>query len=263
MVLYADPLSPNFAEYHLSLAESARRGELAYRLRYRRHWQESVENLPVNGYGVELALKRTDYIVIDDRDAENKQKPLGNVADSGEEVTDLKPLSSSDLAGLGPKTASYILQSENPFEMLVKVLQDFPKYSASIASHEVSDDYIKEDEENRGHSIPSGISYLWINGMQLIERQIQPFALLDMVRRERTLLGGMRELGFNGKEAVALLGHQKVAASKAADDSLRFDWTDGQEEGKAIIWLNDIESDEMYSDFADSVAAVSAGDPNT
>lgn len=263
VVLYADPASPSFAAYHSSLAEAARRGEVVYRLRYRRAPGASNDPLPVSGYGVDLALKRTDYIVIDDRDAEGNQKPLSSEAvslDEDDEVTDLKPLASSELASLGPKAASFILQSDSPFETLVKVLQDFPKFSTSIASQEVDEDFIKEGEKNRGHMIPSGISYLWINGMQLIERQIQPFALIDLVRRERALLTGVRNLGFNGKEAIALLGHKAVAASKTEDDAMRFDWTDGQEEGNAIIWLNDLEKDAMYSDFADSVQAVSASE---
>ncbi|KAK0384245.1 hypothetical protein NLU13_8333 [Sarocladium strictum] len=258
-VLYADPLSSSFATYHQALSKAAHQGELSYRLRYRRDANAPSDLLPVSGYGVDLALKRTDYIVIDDREAGGAQEPLASQAvslDETEEVADLKPLSSSELSDLGPKVASFILQSDSPFETLVKVLQDFPKLSNSIASHEVSENFVKEGEKNRGHMIPSGISYLWINGMQLIERQIQPFALIDLVRRERALLTGVRKLGFNGKEAVTLLGHQKVAASKADDDALRFDWTDEKEEGEAILWLNDLESDEMYSDFADGVQAL-------
>lgn len=34
---------------------------------------------------------------------------------------------------------------------------------------------------------------------------------------------------------------------------MRFDWIDGQEEGKVIVWFNDLESDEMYFDFVDGV----------
>jgi UDP-glucose:glycoprotein glucosyltransferase len=232
---------------------------LTYRLRYRRNLDIEPRALPVSGYGVELALKRTDYIVIDDREAGVTAKTANRdskLTDAAEE-SDLKPLSSSEVASLGPKVASFILQSETPFEALVKVLQDFPKFSASVAIHNASADFIAEAEENRGHTVPPGISHLWINGMQLIERQIQPFTLIDLVRRERNLLDGVRNLGLDGKEAITLLGHQAVSASKTAEDSLRFDWTDEQEESKAILWLNDLEGDDMYSDFADNVQAVS------
>lgn len=258
-VLYADPLSPSFPSFHQALSKAARAGKLSYRLRYRRNANANFEALPVSGYGVELALKRTDYIVIDDREADVKQAPLGTQdlgLEENSEVSDLKPLSSSELSSLGPKAASFILQSEDPLSTLVKVLQDFPKLSASIATHEVSEDFVKEVQANKEHDIPPGISYLWINGKQLIERQIQPFTLIELVRRERALLDGVRSLGFNGKEAIALLGHPKVAASKAADDAMRFDWTDEQEDGKAIIWLNNIETDEMYADFSDTIQKV-------
>jgi UDP-glucose:glycoprotein glucosyltransferase len=120
-VLYADPLSPSFAPYHQVLSKAALKGELSYRLRYRRAANAPSDPLPVSGYGVDLALKRTDYIVIDDREAEGGQKPLASQAvslDGAEEVADLKPLSSSELSDLGPKVASFILQSSAPFDTL-------------------------------------------------------------------------------------------------------------------------------------------------
>ena len=65
-VLYADISSPMFKEFHQTLSTLAKEGEVSYRVRYRppQHW--SSRPLFVSGYGVELALKRTDYIVIDE-----------------------------------------------------------------------------------------------------------------------------------------------------------------------------------------------------
>ena len=77
-VLYADPSSPSFATFHQALSKAALRGEVSYRLRYRRPAHALSEPLPVSGYGVDLALKRTDYIVIDDREAEGAQKPIAS-----------------------------------------------------------------------------------------------------------------------------------------------------------------------------------------
>ncbi|KFA79133.1 hypothetical protein S40288_05689 [Stachybotrys chartarum IBT 40288] len=252
-VLYADPTSPEFGPFHQSLSEAARRGELSYRLRYRRVAHHPSAPLPVSGYGIELAMKRTDYIVIDDREAsgDSSQKPLTSdvILDGEEEVADLKPLSSSELAPLGMKAASFILQSENPLQTLVKLTQDFPKFSVSLASHEVSEDFVKEYEETRFQGIPGGISYLWINGAQLTDRQIEPFALIELVRRERKLIDGVRNLGFNGKEAVSILGHQSLVKAQGSDDGVRYDWTDRSEDGGALVWLNDLEKDARYAKY--------------
>ncbi|KPM37451.1 UDP-glucose:glycoprotein glucosyltransferase [Neonectria ditissima] len=252
-ILYADPTSPSFGSYHDALSKAAQKGELSYRLRYRRSVDASDTPLSVSGFGVELALKRTDYIVIDDREApqDSEQKPVAEsvVLDGDEEVADLKPLSTTELASLGLKTASFILNSENPIEALVKATQDFPKFSALIATHEISEDFAAEQQVNVANGVPTGIGILWMNGVQLIDRQIEPFQLVDMIRRERKLINGVRELGFNGQQAISLLGHPTIAGAKSEDEPMRFDWTDRSEEGKVLVWLNDLENDARYASF--------------
>ncbi|KAI1771565.1 UDP-glucose:glycoprotein glucosyltransferase [Hypoxylon cercidicola] len=253
-ILYADITKPEFGAFHKSLAEMARRGEVSYRLRYRIDQAEEREPLPVSGYGVELQLKRTDYIVIDDRDSETgtnsvaESKPTEVVLDGEEEVTDLKPLSSSELASLGLKAGSFIMQSEDPFQTLIKLTQDFPKFSASVAAHNASDEFVTEHRQ-RGLSVPAGMNVLWMNGVQLIERQIDPFTLVDSIRRERKLIEGVTNLGFSGTEAISLLGNREVTLAKSDDEPRRFDWRDEIEEGRVIIWLNNIEKDKRYADY--------------
>ncbi|KAJ3497246.1 hypothetical protein NLG97_g2045 [Lecanicillium saksenae] len=260
-ILYADPTSPSFGSFHTALATAAKAGELTYRLRYRRPKSDDKRALSVSGYGVELALKRTDYIVIDDRESQNDanaQKPLNTEAIFEEqELTDIRPLSTSELASLGMKSASFIQSSKNPFETLVKLMQDFPKFSASISAHNVSTSF--SDEYQRGHiqRVPRGVNALWMNGLQLIERQIEPYALVEMLRRERKIIDTVRKLGFDGADAISILGHEKVAAAKSdAGDSIRYEWTDRSEEGYAIIWLNDLEKDARYAQYPDELSSL-------
>ncbi|KAI8959527.1 glycosyltransferase family 24 protein [Daldinia sp. FL1419] len=261
-ILYADITKPEFGPFHKSLSELARKGEISYRLRYRIDEIEKREPLPVSGYGVELQLKRTDYIVIDDREAESesdsaaKSAPTEVVLDGEEEVTDLKPLSSSELASLGLKAGSFIMQSDDPFETLIKLTQDFPKFSTSIAAHNASDAFVREHRQNRALSVPAGMNVLWMNGVQLIERQIDPFTLVNSIRRERKLIEGVTSLGLSGKEAVSLLGHRAVTSAKSDDEPRRFDWRDEIEEGRVIIWLNNIEKDKRYADYPKSLMAL-------
>ncbi|KAF4965496.1 hypothetical protein FSARC_6729 [Fusarium sarcochroum] len=259
-ILYADPASASFGPFHDALSKAAKHGDLSYRLRYRRSADAPVIPLSVSGYGVKLDLKRTDYIVIDDReagqDSQHKHVAADVDLDTDEEVADLEPLSTSELASLGLKTASFILKSENPLDALVKSTQDFPKFSASIAAHEVNKDFSEEQQKNVAAGIPSGINFLWMNGVQLIERQIEPFTLVEMIRRERKLINGVRELGFNGQQAVSLLGHSQIANSKADDEPPRFDWTDRLEDAKVVMWLNDLEKDARYQKFPTDLTAL-------
>jgi hypothetical protein len=74
VVLYADIQTETFGIFHRELKKLADSGKVRYILRYRPPISSypSNQNKPlfVSGYGVELMLKRTDYIVIDDRDVE-------------------------------------------------------------------------------------------------------------------------------------------------------------------------------------------------
>jgi UDP-glucose:glycoprotein glucosyltransferase len=267
IVLYADIASPDFHAYHEAAVDIARRGEGSYRVRYRRSRAHPSEALTVSGYGVELTLKRTDYIVIDDRDTgatkaqgDETQKPLGTsevVLDDEEEITDIKPLEKSELASLGMKAASFIMQSESPFETLLKLTQDFPRYSTSLDAQNVSAEFEAEHRKNREILVPEGMNVLWMNGVQLIDRQIQPFGLVDLLTRERKLINGVLDLGLTGQQAISLLGHPHVAQAKAGEDEpRRFDWRDQMEEGRVIIWLNNLERDKRYQNFSPSLWAL-------
>ena len=264
-VLYADITSPLFGQFHRTVASTARNGRTSYRIRYRPAPSDAGRPLVVSGYGVELALKRTDYIVIDDREAGAGQKEeevegssggLNDIDAESGELADLKPLSSTELLGLGPKVASFILESENPFQTLKKLSQDFPKYSSLITKRNTSIRFRKEHEGNRNTFLPAGYNVVWMNGMQIEPRQMNAFALLDQLRKERSLIGGFAELGFTGSEAVHILSHTAITESKVETESQRYDYRDTLEGGNVIIWLNNIEKDKRYDNWPSYAGAV-------
>lgn len=263
-ILYADITSPVFGHFHKTLSKTAREGKTSYRIRHKRSFSSDTKPLIIPGYGVELALKRTDYIVIDDRDdqqATSEKLPSAEVKFEDEELADLKPLSTSELLDLSVKASSFIVQSENPFDTLVKLSQDFPKYSSAIASHNASTDFVAEHEYNRAQLVPAGFNAWWMNGAQLIERQIDGLNFLDALRKERTLINGIRNLGLTGSQAIDLLAHPDISTAKAEDEPQRFDWRDETEGGRVIIWMNDIEKDKRYSEWPTPFTAVSYHDP--
>jgi UDP-glucose:glycoprotein glucosyltransferase len=94
-IVYADITAPRFKKFHKTVSRTAKEGKTSYRVRHKPSLKGPKTPLVVNGYGVELQLKRTDYIVIDDRqaaqsDGSTDQKPLGTELD--EDTVDLKPL---------------------------------------------------------------------------------------------------------------------------------------------------------------------------
>lgn len=262
-ILFADITSPKFGAFHKLLAKNARDGKSSYRVRHRKSQTSEFKTLAIPGWGVELALKNTDYIVIDDRNDDNEHDSKTNLPLTEEEIklkdnemNDLKPLSTSELSSLAVKASSYIMQSESPLDTLLKLSQDFPRYSQTISSHNISLDFITEFQYNRAQSIEGGRNNIWINGLPLTERQMQIMDLIDIMRKERKIISGMSDIGFTPSEAIKLLLHKEIVSAQTLDGVDRFDWTDKTEGGNVIIWLNNIEKDRRYADWPVSLAAM-------
>jgi len=259
--LYVDITSPEFAQQY---TQWLARAEKNYRIRYRPS-SDGAEGRPVSvsGYGVELALKRTDYIVIDDReDGEDiTNEAIGGTTEVNLEqadATDVRPLSSSELLGIGLKTGSFVLGSDEPLETLDKVLKDFPKHAAALASHKTSQDFRREHAANREIFLPPGFNMLLINGAQVEARQVDAFALLEHMRKERKLVAGIQSLGFSAKESIELLTHPAITEAQSTGEPQRYDYRDDAEGGNVIVWLNDIEKDKRYADWPKPITSVSA-----
>lgn len=260
-VLYADIASPMFGEFHQTLSALARDGHVSYRVRYRppQHW--NPRPLFVSGYGVELALKRTDYIVIDDRDAEQRDQEGAEYrksSDTEDSPDDLRPLSSSEVARLGYNTVAYVADSDDPLDTLVKLSENFPKYSSRIAAHNATVALLKEIHSNRGRMLPAGMNAMWINGVQVDARQMDAFSLLDQLRRERRLIEKFKGIGLSAQETVNLLSHRFIGEAVADGEPARFNYEDKLEGGRVIIWLNDLEKDSRYQSWPTELMAVSA-----
>ena len=263
LILYADIASPLFSEFHKSLSQRAREGEFSYRVRYRPDTASgSSQPLFVSGYGVELSLKRTDYIVIDDRDAEEEKsasdtKPTLADSDAKESPTaDLKPLSSSEVSKLGMNAASFVMNSDDPFETLSKLSQDFPRHSSAIAGFNATAVFLQEYEENVEKGMPEGLNAMWINGVQIHPRHVDAFSLLTHLRHERKIISSFADIGLSADETIKLLSDPVVANAQTMEGVQRFDYRDDKEGSNVIIWLNNLEKDGRYDGWPAHVTAV-------
>ena len=258
-ILYADITHPLFGQYHETVSKTARDGRTSYRLRYRPSTSINPRPMYVNGYGVELVLKRTDYIVIDDREAgadKQDEKLIAEADISGDAPADLKPLTTSELATIGANAASYIMSSEDRFDTLLKVSGNFPKYSSVIAGQNATQEFMKEYKGNRAQFLPQGYNVLWINGAQVESRQINAFSLVELLKKERTLINQIRDLGFSGSEGIKLLSHSIITQAQVDDEPQRYDWRDEIEGGEVIMWLNDIEKDKRYHNWPTELSSL-------
>jgi UDP-glucose:glycoprotein glucosyltransferase len=107
----------------------------------------------------------------------------------------------------------------------------------------------------------------YLNGLALTEAQVDPFALLRLMRKERKYVTDLQGLSVNmtSKSAREILingGIQPVTATEKGMMPVEalgelFDATDRSEGGKVIVWWNDLEKDKRYKTWPSTVQDVS------
>ncbi|CAG8633054.1 10485_t:CDS:10, partial [Funneliformis mosseae] len=266
IILYADVFSPNFASFHQFVSELVSNDEAKYILRYKPP-KGKRDNLYLTGYGVELALKNTDYISIDDRkvgtddhdegESETESNPESN-NDSrlemlsehlfNEDISEIKPLITNEIRELGLKAAQFIISSSDPLSALAHLSQDLPKYSYHIAQLSLNSS-LKDEITINKNSLSLNTNTFWLNGLKLVPDSVDPFGLLKLLRRERQNILSLISLGMNSQQAVELLASPVISESRSSQELTQgiFDVRDKSEKKNIIVWLNDLEKDKRYS----------------
>uniref|UniRef100_A0AAV2JWN7 UDP-glucose ceramide glucosyltransferase-like 1 n=1 Tax=Knipowitschia caucasica TaxID=637954 RepID=A0AAV2JWN7_KNICA len=280
VILYAEIGTKKFTSFHKVLTEKAEEGSLLYVLR---HYVENPKpkSMHLSGYGVELAIKSTEYKAVDDTQVTDSRTPLAGEEDGNDEVqgflfgtlkkahpelkeelgelrkyllesmNDLAPLKVWELQDLSFQAAAKILSGAK-FDTL-KIMQDlsqnFPSKARSLTRVAVKQEMRKEIEENQKHlsetvGVHPGDGELFINGLHIDLDVHNPFSILEILRGEAKVLEGLHNLGMKGEHQAKLL---KLPVS-AVDDTYALDIRD-----PAIMWFNDIENDPMYRSWPSGV----------
>ena len=246
VVVYTDFQSlGQFKQLHLQIKEAADRCEVRYILRLSRPPENGEQAIYLAGYGVEMALKRTDYIVIDDRNAVNETQNTEAVVNQA-----VVPLTPDELEKIGIKAASYVMVSENPLDALRHVSQDFLHFMPNLTKVVYKNDLNLAFVRN-SRRFPDGDSHMWINGLEM--QDLDAFDLFDVLQREHKLMSELMSLGLSADQALDLLTSNKINQG-ASQDFPRFDVRQNQEdEAGAVIWLNDLEKDSRYRSWKSNV----------
>ncbi|KAF9927498.1 hypothetical protein FBU30_003215 [Linnemannia zychae] len=263
-ILYADVYDPEFSKFRQYLDTLAQDYGLQYSIRYRPSIKPSTETpLILSGYGVELALKNTDYIVIDDRDlghSDDSNDSSGQTAFRsnsgkqlfGDKVPTVEPVREQDLGDMDVATAQFVLQSEDPLRTLVGIAQNFPKYQRDISQLTVNETF-KQAFHSNAVSTRDDRARVWLNNQPVPHHKMNPFNLLRLIRRERNTLTSLATMGVSSKKAIDLLTDIEAADgenSAGADEPQGvFDVRDKSEDKDIIIWINDLGNDQRYRDW--------------
>uniref|UniRef100_A0A8C2EMJ3 UDP-glucose ceramide glucosyltransferase-like 1 n=1 Tax=Cyprinus carpio TaxID=7962 RepID=A0A8C2EMJ3_CYPCA len=274
-VLYAEIGTKEFNTFHKVLSERAQDGKLIYVLR---HFVSKNEKMLLSGYGVELAIKSTEYKAVDDTQVkvttdnvdENDevqgflfgklkkshpelQEELGELRKHLLESTnDMTPLKVWELQDLSFQAASRIMTVSkfDSLKLMQDLSQNFPSRARSLTRVAVNQDMKKEIEENQKRlsesmGIHPGDAGLFINGIHVDLDLHNPFSILDILRTEAKILQGLHNLGIRGSSISKFL---HLPSSTTLEDGYALDIRH-----TSIMWVNDIEKDSMYRHWPSSL----------
>ncbi|KAJ8350264.1 hypothetical protein SKAU_G00253940 [Synaphobranchus kaupii] len=279
-ILYAEIGTKTFNTFHKLLSEKAREHKLVYVLRHFVQ-EEKVGKMRLSGYGVELAIKSTEYKAVDDTQVKDSKAADNAEDDDGDEVqgflfgklkkshpelqrqlgefqrhllessNDLAPLKVWELQDLSFQAAAGIMSATkfDALKVLRDISQNFPSKARSLTRVALNQEMRKEIEGNQKVLIETlgiqpGDAGLFINGLHVDLDVHNPFSILDMIRGEARVLEGLFSLGLKGEAQSRLLR----LPVHPLEDSCALDIRH-----PAVTWINDIETDPTYRSWPSSL----------
>ncbi|XP_001377394.4 UDP-glucose:glycoprotein glucosyltransferase 2 isoform X2 [Monodelphis domestica] len=274
IILYAEMGTKDFNKFHKILSEKAQKEEIQYIFR---HYVQKPDSRKMNlsGYGVELAIKSTEYKAVDD----TQVKAMNNtVVEDDNEATDVQgflfeklketypdlrdnlkefrkhliesskemiPLKVWELQDISFQAASQIMSAPvyNAIKLMRDISQNFPMKARSLTRIPVNQKMKMEIERNQESlhdrlEIEPGDARLFINGLQIDLDFHDPFSILDMLKLEGKVMNGLRDIGIKEKDSRKLLNLN----THLVDDSYALDIRH-----TSIMWVNNLEEDNIYA----------------
>ncbi|XP_056420029.1 UDP-glucose:glycoprotein glucosyltransferase 1 isoform X2 [Hyla sarda] len=274
VILYGEISTREFSLFHQHLSEKARARKIIYVLR---HYVENpgTEKVFLSGYGVELAIKSTEYKAKDDTQVKGNNVNATVVGDEVDEVqgflfgklrqlypelqeqlkelrkhlvestNEMAPLKVWELQDLSFQTAARILAapSSEALQVMKDLSQNFPTKARTLTRTRVEAEMRMEVEENQKYfkgtlGLQPGDSGLFINGLHVDLDSQDIFSLFDVLRNEARVMEGLHRLGIEGSALhnVLKLNIQPSNSDYAVD--IR---------SPAISWVNNLELDSRYN----------------
>ncbi|KAI4543982.1 hypothetical protein MG293_004248 [Ovis ammon polii] len=282
VIFYSEIGSEEFYNFHRQLISKSNAGKINYIFR---HYVSNPRKEPVylSGYGVELAIKSTEYKAKDDTQVKGTEVNATVIGESDpidevqgflfgklrdlhpdlkgqlkelrkhlvESTNEMAPLKVWQLQDLSFQTAARILAA--PIELALVIMKDlgqnFPTKARAITKTAVSSELRAEVEENQKYfkgtlGLQPGDSALFINGLHIDLETQDIFSLFDILRNEARVMEGLHRLGIEG---VSLHNVLKLNIQPSEADyavDIR---------SPAISWINNLEVDSRYNSWPSSL----------
>lgn len=282
VIFYSEIGCEAFYNFHRQLVSKSDAGEINYIFR---HYISNPRQEPVylSGYGVELAMKSTEYKAKDDTQVKGTEvnttvigenDPIDEVQgflfgklrelhpDLQEHLKELRkhlvestnemaPLKVWQLQDLSFQTAARILAA--PIELALVVMKDlsqnFPTKARAITRTAVSSELRTAVEENQKYfkgtlGLQPGDSALFINGLHIDLDTQDIFSLFDVLRNEARVMEGLHRLGVEGLSLHNILKLNIQPSEADYAVDIR---------SPAISWINNLEVDSRYNSWPSSL----------
>jgi UDP-glucose:glycoprotein glucosyltransferase len=259
VVVYGDVEDSRFKEFISTLYQSSTMGKLRLTLRYTPPNHDEKEIL--SGYGVDLTLKRTDYIVIDDRDVKlNHPAQLqtrdytnaGNFLESYK--AEIEGISRDDFRDLDLRIASFALSSKNSsenFDNLFNINQDLPKFVSYLKDQEINRDLLEQMELNEKFGINHESAGMFLNGAPLDAEKLNIYSLHKELKEELKYIQLLKNLRISTDDSKKLIGkYALISMYKFRRGMTTRYLIDKDGNSNPVIYLNNIEEDGAYKEYS-------------
>uniref|UniRef100_T1J9H3 UDP-glucose:glycoprotein glucosyltransferase n=1 Tax=Strigamia maritima TaxID=126957 RepID=T1J9H3_STRMM len=288
VILYAQIGTESFYNFHFVLKKLANEGKVNYILR---HYLKVKTNQKVrlSGYGVELAIKSTEYKAQDDTRVKSEENMDSDVDDKQDEVegfvfsklkelypektnkleqlknymiestNEMTPLKVWQIQELSLQASQRIMSTsvDEALRLMRDIAQNFPLQTNSLIKTVVNDQLKKEIIKNQklfaeNHNIASSESAIFINGIYFDVEVTDIFTLLDILREEQTVMDGLHALGVD----VTILKDHQIQHVLSLDFKMDKQNYAVDIRDSSIQYINDLESDRKYYSWSSSLSEI-------
>jgi len=288
VIFYGDIFTKDFNIYLTELLKINEEAGLTFIIRYKKSLDKEFTNNPItiSGYGVEMAIKNTEYKVIDDRklktdDNEKNQKSKKKIPNipskefgleklseiypnlknefnkfndllQQQEIPVLKKLLANETEDLGTKIIQYITTSSNPLYVLNQLTSNYPKISHIVNQMPLIDVYKSENKLLQSIFYVPDYNSLYINGISIDPKDLNPFKVLRIFSSENKYITKLNSLKFSNNNAVNLLN--SVSDNKEEGKKSEIEYYDVRDD--VVSWWNDLESDTRYKKWPKNIKEI-------
>ena len=286
VVLHGAIGTSSFWRFHSMISDLTILGNIKYAFRHY-HSMKPESFASLSGYGVELAIKSTEYKAVDDTRVKGEESSLTKILEESEtvevdevagfRVKDLKDkypgkvkelneltdhltrdrkeivnLKVWELQKLSLQTVMKVVSAPQGDQLKVfeNIVQNFPIHAKTLSQLKVDKDIQKEIERtqmilSQTINLSPSDTVLFIDGMFFDLDVVDIFTLFDHLRKEVKLVEGLHRVVDSEEQVTKLLS---LDISNEKPDQLAVDIRDS-----AVIYVNDIENDDMYKSWPSSI----------